>query len=105
MAKIDYAFPVDKVHGKMSKKHRIGFAHLTASGRNYSVEYGKRSTKPTVTELQHRQKFAECTAATLERMLDPEKLPGDQLGFKNQSKYKTFRGYVFAQIWAEMKGE
>ena len=60
MAKIDYTFPIEKVHGK--------------------------------------------PLATLERMLDPEKLPGDQLGFKNQSKYKTFRGYVFAQIWAEMNG-
>ena len=103
MAKIDYAFPVDKVHGKLSKKHRIGFAHLTASGRNYSVEYGKRSTKPSTSELAHRKTFADCTAATLERMLDPQKIPGDQLGFKNQTKYKTLRGYVFAQVWAEME--
>ena len=102
MAKIDYAFPIEKVHGKLSKKHKIGFAHLTASGRNYSVEYGKRKTNPSSSELLHRQKFAQCTAATLERMLDPQQIPGDQLGFKNQTKYKTLRGYVFAQVWAEM---
>jgi hypothetical protein len=102
MAKIDYAFPVDKVHGKLSKKHRIGFAHLTASGRNYSVEYGKRSTKPSTSELAHRKKFADCSTATQERMLDPQMIPTDQLGFKNQTKYKTLRGYVFAQVWDTM---
>ena len=44
MAKIDYSFPVETVHGKISKKHKIGFAHRTASGVNYSTAYGKRST-------------------------------------------------------------
>ena len=102
MAKIEYAFPVEKIHGKISKKHKIGFAHLTASGRNYSVEYGKRKTKPSTSELQHRQKFAQCCVDTINRMMDPQKIPGDQLGFKNQTKYKTLRGYVFAQVWAEM---
>ena len=24
MAKIDYTFPIEKVHGKLSKKHKIG---------------------------------------------------------------------------------
>ena len=47
MAKIDYAFPVEKIHGKISKKHKIGFAHRTASGVNYSTAYGKRRTKPS----------------------------------------------------------
>ena len=42
MAQIEYAFPVEKVHGKISKKHKIGFAHRTASGVNYSTAYGKR---------------------------------------------------------------
>ena len=102
MAKIDYSFPIEKVHGKLSKKHKIGFAHLTASGRNYSVEYGKRSTKPSTSELAHRKKFADCSTATQERLLNPQMIPTDQLGFKNQTKYKTLRGYVFAQVWETM---
>ena len=40
MAKIDYAFPVEKVHGKISKKHKVGFAHRIASGLNYTTVYG-----------------------------------------------------------------
>ena len=103
MAKIDYAFPIEKVHGKISKKHRIGFAHLTASGRNYTVEYGKRTSSPSAAEVAHREKFTAVCAQARDRMIDPNFIPGDQVGFRNQSKYKTLWGYVFRQVWNTME--
>ena len=35
MAKVEYSFPVEKVHGKVSKKHKVGFAHRADSNLNY----------------------------------------------------------------------
>ena len=101
MAKIEYAFPVDKVHGKLSKSHKIGFAHRTASKLNYSVEYGKRSTKPSDNELAHRDKFAAVANATRSRMKDPGKIQADQLAFQEvKSQYPSLYAYVFNQEWA-----
>ena len=99
MAKIDYAFPVDKVHGKISKKHRIGFAHLTATGRNYTVEYGKRSTPASSSEVAHRKKFAAVCAIARDRLIDATFVDQDMVGFSKQTKYKTMWGYVFKQCW------
>ena len=101
MAKVEYAFPVDKIHGKVAKSHKIGFAHRRASKRNYSVEYGKRSTPATSSEIAHRTKFATCVANTRTRMMDPMQLPIDQAAYaavKNQ--YPSFYAYVFNLEWA-----
>jgi hypothetical protein len=103
MAKVDYAFPVDKVHGKISKKHKVGFAHLNSTGKNFTVVYGKRKTHPSSTELDNRAKFAAVCTAARERMMDPNFIDIDQHNFGKQSKYKTMWGYVFKQCWVEYK--
>ena len=100
MAKVEYAFPVDKVHGKIAKDHKIGFAHRKATKRNYTTVYGVRSTEASSTELAHRAKFAAVVASTRTRMMDPVQNPIDQVGYAKQSKYPTFYGYVFSQEWA-----
>jgi len=105
MAKVEYSFPVDKVHGKISKKHKVGFAHLNSTGRNYTVAYGQRSTKPSASELTHRAKFAAVCASARERMLDPTYINQDQLAFSKQTKYATLWGYVFRQVWDSYEGE
>ena len=99
MAKVEYAFPVEKIHGKVAKHHKIGFAHRAASKLNYTQSYGKRSTKVTQAEKDHRAKFAAVAAATNARLADPNQMPIDQLAFKAQSKYTTLRQYVWNQEW------
>ena len=99
MALVEYAFPVDKIHGKVGKKHKIGFAHLTSTGKNFTVFYGKRSTSASSTELSNRAKFAAVAASARERMMDPNHINMDSLNFTRQSKYKTLWGYVFKQEW------
>ena len=101
MAKVEYAFPVDKVHGKVGKKHKVGFAHLTSTGKNFTVVYGKRSTSASSTELSNRAKFAAVCATARDRMKDPNFIDLDMIGFSRQSKYKTMWGYVFKQCWDE----
>ena len=99
MAKVEYAFPVEKIHGKVAKHHKIGFAHRVASKLNYTQSYGQRTTPVTQTEMDHRAKFAAVCIATNDRLIDPEQMPIDQMAFKAQSKYKTLRQYVFNQEW------
>ena len=99
MAKVEYAFPVDKVHGRISKQHKVGFAHRKASKKNYTTVYGERSTLPGANEILHREKFAAVCKSTRLRMIDPNQVAQDQAGFAAQKKYPTFWGYVFKQEW------
>ena len=95
MAKVEYAFPVEKIHGKVAKSHKIGFAHRVASKLNYTQSYGQRTTPLTQAEIDHRTKFGAVASMVSARLADPEKMPLDQMAFKNQSKYKTLRQYVW----------
>mgnify|MGYP003315813933 CR=1 FL=1 len=99
MAKVEYAFPVDKIHGRVSKKHKVGFAHRKQSAKNYTVIYGVRSTQPSEKEVAHRQKFAAVSAATQTRLKDANKITADQMAFREQTKYKTLYQYVWHQEW------
>ena len=102
MAKIEFAFPVDKVHGRLSRQHKIGFAHRTASKLNYSTSYGKRSTPVSDDEKQYRSYWGQVASAVAQRMKDPTKQPQDQVAFKNQSEYKTLRSYLWHVCSEEM---
>ena len=104
MAKIDFAFPVDKVHGKLAKSHKIGFAHRVASKLNYSTAYGVRTTPVTSKETAHRTKFGAVCQSTALRLKDPTKIAADQAAFKEQTKYKTIRQYVFNMEMAAYEG-
>ena len=95
MAKVEYAFPVEKIHGKIAKSHKIGFAHRVASKLNYTQSYGKRTTKYSQAEIDHQTKFGAVAKAVNARLADPNKAPLDQMAFKEQSKYKTLRQYVW----------
>ena len=99
MAKVEYAFPVEKIHGKVAKHHKIGFAHRVASKLNYTQAYGKRTTKYSQAEKDHQAKFAAVAAATNARLADPNQMPIDQMAFKAQSKYTTLRQYGWNQEW------
>ena len=99
MAKIEFAFPVDKVHGRISKQHQVGFAHRKASKLNYSTSYGTRITPYSQDEMAHQEKFKAVCASTRARMKDPGKVMQDQAAFKEQTKYKTFYRYVFNLEW------
>ena len=99
MAKVEYAFPVDKIHGRVSKKHKVGFLHRTASNRNFTTSYGTRSTQPSAEEIEHREKFAAVCKLARKRIINPSMSAADQAGFAAQKRYTTLWGYVFRQEW------
>ena len=102
MAKVEYSFPVDKIHGRISKSHQVGFAHRTASKLNYTTTYGKRSTPVSDDEKQYRTYWGQLASAVAARLKDPTKQPQDQLDFKNQTEHSTLRKFVWAKVAEEM---
>ena len=47
-----------------------------------------------------QDKFRRVAAAVKVRKMDMEHQAADQLAFRNQSKYTTFNGFLFATVWA-----
>ena len=102
MAQIEYSFPIEKVHGKISKKHKVGFAHRADSNLNYTQTYGQRNynTHPLSSkETAIRTKFAAVGDAVRARMIDPTKMAADQAAFLEQSKYKRMWGFLWNLEW------
>ena len=104
MAKVDYTYPVDALHGKVKKEHKVGFAKMRATGTKYTQSYGVRSTAVKPSEVQARQKFAQVSAATIARMRNISTIANDTRAWKAQSKYKTLRGWIFRQEWDSYEG-
>ncbi len=100
MAKVDYAYPVEALHGKVSKRHSVGFAQRTATGRKYTQTISPRSTAIGAEEQELREKFGNAVRATYTRLADPTQSLEDKKAFLKQSKYKTLYGYVFSQVYA-----
>ena len=99
MAKVEYAFPVDKIHGRISKKHKLGFAHRKASLKNYTVTYGVRTTPYTEKETAQKAKFSTVGQAVRARMKDPTKINEDLAAFKAQTEYKTLYRFLWNLEW------
>ena len=99
MAKVEYAFPVDKIHGRISKKHKLGFAHRKASLKNYTVTYGVRTTPYTEKETTQKAKFTTVGQAVRARMKDPTKINEDLAAFKAQTEFKTLYRFLWNLEW------
>ena len=104
MAKVDYAYPVEALHGKVKKTHTVGFALRKETGCKFTQTFTTRTAAPTEaqTEVQTevQKKFAAAVKAARVRMADASKQAQDLAAFRKQSKYKTLYGYVFSQVYA-----
>ncbi len=100
MAKVDYAYPVEALHGKVNKTHTVGFALRKDSGAKYTQTYTHKLAAPSEAQTEVQQKFATAVKATRVRMADAQQQPKDLTAFRKQSKYKTLYGYVFSQVYA-----
>ena len=105
MAHVSYIRPVEAVHGKLKKSDSVGFAKRVKSGTKYTVtrddwkmHYLSADTAASAAATQ--DKFRRVAAAVKVRKMDMEHQAADQLAFRNQSKYTTFNGFLFATIWA-----
>jgi len=100
MAKVDYIRPVEAVHGKLAKEDEVGFArrnYINADEEKvkYTFNCRKRKHEATNNQKAWNQAFGNiCKLARLRRM-DESKISTDFNGFKSQSKYKTYRQYIW----------
>ncbi len=99
MATVDYAYPVEALHGKVKKTHSVGFAERQDTGCKFTQSREERTAVPTEAQTEVQQKFATAAKAARTRMADAQKQAQDLVAFKKQSKYKTLYGYVFSQVY------
>ena len=99
MAKVDYAYPVEALHGKVKKTHTVGFALRKDSGCKFTQSFSPSVAVPTEGQTEAQQKFAAAVKAARVRMADAKLQAQDLAAFKKQSKYKTLYGYVFSQVY------
>ena len=100
MAKVDYAYPVEALHGKVKKTHTVGFALRKDSGCKFTQTFSASVAAPTEAQTEVQQRLAAAVKAARVRMADAQKQAQDLAAFKKQSKYKTLYGYVFSLVYA-----
>ena len=102
-----YLAPVDNASGKIFGKKQKFVAVRRKRGKRQRgcAMIGERTTPYGASELAWQEMFAQICAATRDRMMDPNHLPSDQVGFIKQTKYKTFYQYVWNLMRAELEGK
>ena len=96
MAKIKPMELISKMSGKLCNHSDIYFAER--NGTQYTGKICNPYTgEPTEKQLAIRNKFAE-TIETIQA-LSEEQRAEYEAAFKRQKKYKTLRGYIFAQLY------
>ena len=109
MAKARYIRPIESLSGKLKKSDEVGYAVRSKSKAKFTVtrEDWSRKFKDAAAAqeaAQHNAKFAAVSRLVAARAIDPTKMDDDAVAFRNQSKYTTMRGFLFAEEWANYNG-
>lgn len=102
MAKPTYEACFMDMCGKLGKRSKIIFAHRSDNGTQYTQLQGERSVPVTEAERSKREKFKQTIAKVKAVMLDSEQLTAATERFKQQKKYPTLRGFIFAEEYAKL---
>ena len=101
MAKVSYIDPVYALHGKINKDSRVCYKQLASTGTSFTALLPEKVDRVySAEEIARQQKFSLARAAMEVALADPEQLAALKAAFKKQSKYRTLRGFVFAQKYA-----
>ena len=99
MAKIKPMILVERLSGKVCGHSNTYFAER--NGTQYTGTICNPYTgEPTAKQIAVRQKFADTYAAM--DALTEEQREAYQEAFKKQKKYRSLRGYIFAQEYAKL---
>ena len=105
MAQVVYEDPIHHLSGKISKKYRTTYNYCKRSDRKYTSVHGERSTPVSEKEQEWRTTFAQICAATRDRLMDPNHIAMDQVGFRMQTKYKPLYQYVWNLMRDQLEGK
>lgn len=102
MARVFYIDPISHISGKVCRHTKTIFMHRSDSGTNFTTRICNPSTKaPTDGQKDAMLAFAAAQAKVSEVMSDPTQRQAAAQRFKNQTKYKTLRGFVFAENYGQ----
>ena len=108
MAKVTLSAPIESIRGKLGKDS--GLCFMVRGGNTYMYRRmpGKMPKRIPVREeqsnaMQQRQAlFKQAQAITQEIMRGTAQKALYEATWKKQKRYVTLRGYVFAQIYANL---
>ena len=99
MSKIKPMILVEKLSGKVCSHSNTYFAER--NGTQYTGTICNPYTgEPTDNQIAVREKFADTIEAI--NALTEEQKTAYEKAFKNQKKYRTLRGYIFAQEYKKI---
>ena len=99
MSKIKPMILVEKLSGKVCSHSNTYFAER--NGTQYTGTICNPYTgEPTDKQIAVREKFADTIEAI--NALTEEQKTAYEKAFKNQKKYRTLRGYIFAMEYAKL---
>ena len=102
MAKVYYIDPIDHISGKVCSHTKTIFMHRGDSGTNFTSRIcNPHKGDPTDGQKDAMAAFAAAQAKASEVMSDPTQRQAAILRFKNQNKYKTLRGFIFAENYGK----
>lgn len=101
MSKIKLEAPFRQFRGKICKHSDIIFKEMY--GETFTSQICNPRTKPfSEAELARQEKFRQAAAATKTVLADPTTCAPYEAEFKEQKKYKTLYGYIFAKEMAKL---
>lgn len=101
MAKVTYIDPVETVSGKIAKHHDSVYNYRADIDCKYITQPRKSTVAPTADQLAMQEQFARTAARVKQAMSDSAQVAIYKEAWKQQSKYKTLRGYIFSQMYGQ----
>ena len=101
MAKVTYIDPVNHISGKIAKHHDSVYNYRTDIDCAYITQPRKSNVPPTADQLAMQEQFARTAARVKQAMSDSAQAAIYKEAWKQQSKYKTLRGYIFSQMYGQ----
>ncbi|MBR1809724.1 MAG: hypothetical protein IJ776_10120 [Paludibacteraceae bacterium] len=101
MAQVKPMGLVESMHGKICGHSDMYF--FRKNGKVFSGKICNPSTKaPTAAQQTAQTKFKQARAAATAILADADQRATYTTAFKNQKKYCTLYGYIFAQEYAKL---
>ena len=101
MAKVKYIDPIDHISGKISKHHESVYNYRSDIDCAYITQPRKSTVPPTADQLAMQEQFARTASRVKQAMSDQAQVSTYNEAFKQQTKYKTLRGYIFSQLYGQ----
>lgn len=104
MGKVVYLDPVNYVRGRITKRDRTVYNYRQSIDCRYTSAPLRMAQNPTAAQTASISKFRQTAQQTNTIMMDIDALEPYRTAWRNTIKsgnlrYRTLRGYIFAQVY------